>query len=60
MSHHEPLECVVIRTHNRCGRRQALRSALAQSYNNFEIIVVEDDLTEATAVVVGDFGRDMG
>jgi len=57
MSHHEPLVSVVIPTHNRCDYlRQALRSVLAQSYSNFEVIVVDDGSTDGTAQVVGDFG----
>lgn len=60
MSHHEPLVSVVIPTYNRSHYlRQALRSVLAQSYSNFEVIVVDDGSADGTATVVGDFGRDM-
>ncbi|MBV8859321.1 MAG: glycosyltransferase [Acidobacteria bacterium] len=53
----EPFVSVVIPTYNRArllGR--AIRSVLAQSYCDFEVIVVDDGSTDETAGVVESFG----
>jgi glycosyltransferase involved in cell wall biosynthesis len=51
-----PLFSVVIPTYNRANMLQlALESVLAQSYDNFEILVMDDGSTDNTAEVVASF-----
>jgi glycosyltransferase involved in cell wall biosynthesis len=52
----KPLFSVVIPTYNRASKLQrALESVLAQSYDNFEILVMDDGSTDNTAEVVASF-----
>ncbi|AEH89335.1 MULTISPECIES: glycosyltransferase family 2 protein [Mesorhizobium] len=52
-----PLVSVVIATHNRpAALRQALKSVLAQTLQDFEILVIGDACRPDTAAVVGEFG----
>lgn len=51
-----PLFSVIIPTFNRADKlRRALDSLVAQSYNNFEVIVCDDGSTDGTAAVVATF-----
>lgn len=53
----EPLVSIVIPTYNRASLiGQSLKSALAQTYKNCEIIVVDDGSTDNTRQVVESFG----
>jgi glycosyltransferase involved in cell wall biosynthesis len=53
----EQLFSVVIPTYNRASKLQrALESVLAQSYDNFEILVMDDGSTDNSAEVVASFG----
>ncbi|TPM41461.1 glycosyltransferase family 2 protein [Mesorhizobium sp. B2-3-4] len=52
----EPLASVVIATHNRpAALRQALRSALGQTVQDFEILVIGDACRPDTAAVIAEF-----
>lgn len=52
----KPLFSVVIPTYNRASKLQrAVESVLAQSYDNFEILVMDDGSTDNTAEVVASF-----
>ncbi len=49
----DPLVSVIIPTFNRCRfLKRAILSALGQSYNNLEILVISDGSTDATSEVV--------
>jgi glycosyltransferase involved in cell wall biosynthesis len=53
-----PLVSVVIATYNGARFiRQQLESIIAQTYNNLEIIVVDDASTDATVTIVDDYTR---
>lgn len=52
-----PLVSVVIPTYNRARFiRDAISSALAQSYANIEVIVVDDASTDQTSSIIDEFG----
>jgi glycosyltransferase involved in cell wall biosynthesis len=56
---HEPLVSVVIATHNRLAAlRQALRSVVAQTLQDWEILVIGDGCLPDTAAVVAEFNDD--
>lgn len=51
-----PLISVILPTHNRKDRiGDAVRSVLAQTYQRWELVVVDDGSTDATHAVVSDF-----
>jgi glycosyltransferase involved in cell wall biosynthesis len=51
-----PVVSIVIPTYNRAALLdRSIRSVLAQSYGDFELIVVDDGSTDETACVVADF-----
>ena len=53
---HEPLVSICIPTYNRAGMiRQAIESALGQSYQNIEVIVVDNASDDTTADVVASY-----
>lgn len=53
----QPLVSVIIPTYNRAGLiPQSIRSAMAQTHSNLEIIVVDDGSTDNTRDVVASFG----
>ena len=52
-----PLVSVVVPTHNRSNMlKRALDSVLAQTFDNFELIVVSDASTDRTEGVVNSYG----
>jgi len=52
----KPLVSVIIPAYNRAKTLQrAIESVLAQSYQNFEIIIVDDASTDLTAETIKDF-----
>jgi glycosyltransferase involved in cell wall biosynthesis len=52
-----PRVSVIIATHNRAGYlREAIESVLAQSYRDFELIVVDDGSSDETREVVDSYG----
>lgn len=54
---HEPLVSVILAVHNRDGSvARAIRSVLAQTYREVELIVVDDGSTDGTRRVVEAFG----
>jgi GT2 family glycosyltransferase len=54
-----PLVSVLIRTHKRPHfLREALQSVLAQSYQELEVIVIEDGQDSARAMIEGEFAHD--
>ncbi len=54
----DPLISVVIPTHNRAQMlKRAIKSILAQTYNNFEIIIVDDFSQDDTFSVVKNFNN---
>ena len=53
-----PIVSVIIPTYNRCELvREAIASVLAQSFSNFELIVVDDGSEDGTAEGVGEFAE---
>ena len=53
MEAHTPFFSVIIPTYNRCNAVvKAVESVLAQTYTNFEVIVVDDGSTDDTATVL--------
>jgi len=55
----EPLVTVAIPTRNRCELlRRAMRSALNQTFQHFELIVIDNASTDQTRAVVDEFGDD--
>ncbi|MDG4474568.1 glycosyltransferase family 2 protein [Thiovibrio frasassiensis] len=49
---------VIIPTHNRAGfLSRAIDSVLAQTYSNFELIVVDDGSTDATQALLASYGK---
>jgi hypothetical protein len=53
-----PLFSVIIPTYNRAAfLREALGSVTAQTFTDYEVIVVDDGSTDETAEVVADFGH---
>jgi cellulose synthase/poly-beta-1,6-N-acetylglucosamine synthase-like glycosyltransferase len=51
-----PLVSICIPTYNRAGMvRDAIRSALAQTYRNIEVLIVDNASTDTTASVVSSF-----
>ena len=51
-----PLISVVIPTYNRCDLlAEALRSVVAQSYRNWELLVIDDGSTESVEATVKSF-----
>lgn len=59
MTAHRPFFAIVIPTRNRAGLLlYALRSALAQTWHDYEILVNDNDSIDATAAVVREVGGD--
>jgi glycosyltransferase involved in cell wall biosynthesis len=55
----KPLVSVVVATYNMAGfLALAIRSALAQTYRNIEVLIIDDGSTDATAEVVAPFLAD--
>jgi glycosyltransferase involved in cell wall biosynthesis len=55
----EPLVSIVVPTFNRSwGLKEAIRSVLAQSYSNFELIIVDDCSNDDTAQIAGQYEAD--
>lgn len=56
---HEPEVSVILPTYNRSGKlRESIKSVLGQTYEDFELIVVDDGSTDDTADVVDNFDDD--
>jgi len=54
--HDSPLVSVLIATYNRSAvLRRAIQSVLAQSFENFELVIIDDCSTDQTAAVVHSF-----
>jgi glycosyltransferase involved in cell wall biosynthesis len=54
--HHEPLVSVLMLTYNRADfLKAAIESVIAQSYTNWELIVIDDGSTDQTADIVASF-----
>ena len=59
MTAERPFFSIVIPTRNRAGLLpHALRSALAQTWQDYEILVSDNHSTDATPEVVGEVGAD--
>jgi glycosyltransferase involved in cell wall biosynthesis len=54
----QPLVSVVMPSYNRAHYiEQAIQSVLAQTYKNFELIIIDDASTDATASIVAEYAK---